>query len=82
MSAGANDKAKEVMRVLANETAEHLIFYSSLDPSDLAAGFSQEQNLANSTKNSLISFADQLKDQALKDELTAIFANTGSPIKN
>ncbi len=82
MSAGANDKAKEVMKVLANETAEHLIFYSSLDPSDLAAGFSQEQNLANSTKNSLISFADQLNDQALKDELTAIFSNTGSPVKN
>ena len=82
MSAGATDKAKEVMKTLAYETADHLVFYNSLAPSDLAAGFTQDQKLANSTKGSLISFADQLQDQALKNELSAIFSETGSPVKN
>ena len=82
ISAGAGDKAKDVMRVLAKETAEHLEFYASLDPSDLKAGFTQDQNLAENTRGSLINFAQQLKDEALTKELTMIFAGTGAPVKN
>jgi len=82
IAAGAEDKAKEVMRLLATETADHLIFYNSLAPSDLAAGFNKDQDLANSTRGSLLNFANQLKDQALENELNAIFAETGRPVKN
>jgi len=82
IAAGAEDKAKEIMRFLARETADHLIFYNSLAPQDLAAGFNKDQDMANSTRGSLLNFAKQLKDQALTDELTAIFAETGRPVKN
>ena len=82
ISAGAGEKAKDVMRVLAKETAQHLEFYASLDPSDLKAGFTQDQNLADNTRGSLLSFAGQLKDDALTKELTTIFASTGAPVKN
>ncbi len=82
VSAGAPEKAKEHALILARETADFLNFYGSLDPDDLAAGFSSDQNLANNAKNSLLGFAQELKDQAFTDQLNSIFANTGTPVKD
>lgn len=82
MAAGAEDKAKDVMLQLATETADFLNFYASLDPEDLAAGFDQDQRLANNSKNSVIQLANQMDDQEFKDQINNIFSNTGAPVKD
>ena len=78
--AGAMDKAKKHGLILAQETAEYLNFYQSLDPEDLAAGFTSDQRLANNSKSSLDGMAKELGDQAFTDQLNQIFANAGKPV--
>src|SRR5687768_15391976 len=45
--AQALDKAKQHMRILANEMAEYMEFFNSLDDDDLKAGFSLDYRLSN-----------------------------------
>ena len=78
--AGAIEKAKEHGLILAQETAEYLNFYQSLDPDDLAAGFTSDQRLTNNSKSSLEGMAKEINDQAFTDQLNQIFANAGKPV--
>ena len=80
MTAGAPEKAKQHALILAQESAEHLNFYQSLDPSDLAAGFASDQRLATNAKSSLEQMAKQLGDQAFTDKINQIFVNAGKPV--
>jgi len=82
MTAGAPEKAKEHALILAQESAEHLNFYQSLDPNDLAAGFASDQRLATNAKSSLETMAQQLGDQAFTDKINSIFVNAGKPVKD
>jgi hypothetical protein len=79
---GENEKAKKHALILAQETAEHLRFYESLDPNDLAAGFSGNQRLALNAKSSIEGMANELNDQAFKDQISQIFSNSGNPVKD
>ncbi|MEM6318362.1 MAG: DUF2723 domain-containing protein [Bacteroidota bacterium] len=82
MSAGVPEKAKEHALILAQQTAEHLEFYESLDPDDLAAGFSGDQRLALNAKTSLEAMTKEINDPAFTDQINQIFANAGSPVLN
>jgi len=82
MTAGAPEKAKQHALILAQESAEYLNFYQSIDPADLAAGFSRDQNLAQNAKNSLEGMARELGDQAFTDQINQIFANAGKTVLN
>lgn len=82
VTAGAVDKAKKHALILAQETAEHLNFYASLSPDDLAAGFASDQRLANNAKSSVEQLAGQIGDQAFTDQINQIFANAGQPVLN
>ncbi len=73
IQAGAYEKAKKHMKILADETADHLNFYYSLDPDDLESGFQQDFALAMRTQQDLISAAKQAKDTAFEKELTELF---------
>jgi len=82
MTAGAPEKAKQHALILAQESAEHLNFYQSLDPADLAAGFASDQRLATNAKGSLEQMAKELGDQAFTDKINQIFVNAGEPVLN
>ncbi|MEM1120069.1 MAG: DUF2723 domain-containing protein [Bacteroidota bacterium] len=82
LRAGAVEKAKQHALILAQESAEHLNFYASLDPDDLAAGFASDQRLANNAKGSLDQLAKEIGDQAFTDQINQIFANMGQPVLN
>ena len=82
MTAGAPEKAKQHALILAQESAEHLNFYQSLDPADLAAGFASDQRLATNAKTSLEQMAKELGDQAFTDKINQIFVNAGKPVLN
>ena len=80
--AGAVEKAKSIMRVLANETAEYLNFYNSIDPDILQSSFSQDMAYRQRTVSSLNSLAGALNDPAFKkeiDDLLAQFTTTTVP---
>lgn len=81
-TAGETEKAKKHALILAQESAEYLNFYQSLDPEDLAAGFSRDQNLAQNAKGSLERMAKDLGDQAFTDQINQLFANAGKPVLN
>lgn len=69
--AGAMDKAKEHMRILANECIEWIKFYDSLDPSDLQAGFSLDQRLTNNAVSEILRISKMMKDDAFAKEMEA-----------
>jgi hypothetical protein len=71
--ADAYDKGKEFMKVLANQTAEQLKFYSSIDSNDLESGFSNEFNYALRTADDLRELAKKAKDDAYEAELEKMF---------
>ena len=81
-TAGETEKAKKHALILAQESAEYLNFYQSLDPADLAAGFARDQNLAQNAKGSLERMAQELGDQAFTDQINQLFANAGKPVLN
>ena len=74
VEAGAYDKAKPFMEVLAKETYDNLLFYGSLSPSDLENGFDQEYLMAMRTKDQLIAAIKRAGDAAFQKTLEDQFA--------
>ena len=70
--AGAMDKAKEHIRILANECKEYMIFFDSLDEEDLKAGFSLDHRLYNSAINEILNVTKNMKDEAFAQEMEAL----------
>ncbi len=74
LAAGANDKAKEVINKVAEETDQQLYFLASLDEDDLIYGFFDEARSFLSAKNEMVRIAAQMNDKALEEELKTRFA--------
>ncbi|MCP3928497.1 MAG: DUF2723 domain-containing protein [Bacteroidetes bacterium] len=74
LQADAYEKAKPHLEILANETADHLNFYFSLDPDDLQAGFSQDYSLVNRTKDDVLRAVQATGDTVFIEELKTLFA--------
>ena len=77
--AGAYEKAKPHLDILAEETLAHLRFYNSLDQDDLEAGFGQDFGLAMRTKDDLITAAERGGDAAFKQQLENMFVDFKIP---
>ncbi len=69
----AYEKAKPHMQILANHIQEYQVFFRTLDPMDLEAGFSGEKAEMDRTMVDLIRMADEQGDDAFADELTERF---------
>lgn len=74
VQAGAYEKAKPHLQILAEETRDWLNFYYSLSVSEIEAGFSQDFAMTDRTKDDLIGIAKENQDEAFAAELTAMFA--------
>jgi hypothetical protein len=70
--AGALDKAKEHMRILAEESAQYMEFYNSLDDDDLRSGFNLDYRLTASAVNEMLTVSKKLKDDAFAQEIEAL----------
>ena len=68
VQAGAYDKAKPHLRILAQETAEHLDFYASLSDADLNS-FEQDYQMAMTTTQQLFRTVQREKDSDFLKEL-------------
>ena len=85
LRAGAFDKAKPIMEEIAEETAQYLEFYYSLDPSHLESkdGFGRDFQFTMRTKDELLRATKTMKDKALEDKFTALFEPYNlAPINN
>ncbi len=67
--AGALDKAKEQIRILAKESKEYMDFFDSLDQDDLKSGFNLDYRLTNSAINEILKVSKNLKDDAFAQEM-------------
>jgi MFS family permease len=74
VSADAYEEAKPHMKILAEETLDHLEFYESLDIEDLESGFQQDFGLALRTKEDLLRAVRAAGDSEFEQELTQMFA--------
>lgn len=70
--AGALDKAKEHIRILAQQSKEYMVFFDSLDEDDLKAGFNLDYRLANSAINEILKVSKTMKDDAFAQEMDAL----------
>jgi hypothetical protein len=69
---GANQKAAERIRMIANTMEEQLKYYNSLE-SKFRKAYQQEEQFSLSTVGSLLRMANDMKDEALKKELEGRF---------
>lgn len=74
LEAGAYDKAKPHIQILAKETAQFLKFYASLDQETLESSFAREYAMTNRAKDDMIRGVDKAGDTAYKAELEKLFA--------
>ncbi|MEL7119622.1 MAG: DUF2723 domain-containing protein [Bacteroidota bacterium] len=74
VQAGAYDKAKPHMEILARETEDHLNFFTSLDPDLIETSFRQDFSLYMSVKDDLMRTVEAQGDQDFLAELKSIFA--------
>ncbi|HUR31864.1 MAG TPA: hypothetical protein VMZ69_10565, partial [Saprospiraceae bacterium] len=72
IKAGAFDKAKHHMRILANEMAEYMEFFNSLDDEDLSAGFNLDYRLSNNAIDEILKSSKTLNDDAFAQEMEAL----------
>jgi len=70
--AGAMDKAKFHMRLLAKETAEYMTFFDSLDEDDLKAGFSLDYRLFNNAVSEILKSSKTMNDEAFAAEMESL----------
>ncbi len=73
IQADAYDQAKEHLKILAEETADHLEFYFSLDPDDVERGFSSDLAYADRTRQELMAIAKNAKDTEFESYLKDVF---------
>ncbi len=72
IQAGALDKAKEHIRILAKSCAEYMVFFDSLDEDDLKAGFSLDYRLTTNAISEILKVSKTLKDEAFAQEMEAL----------
>ena len=77
--AGAYEKAKSHMDILANNTLDELEFYASLSPRVLQSSYAQQQRFAQNTASTLLSFAQQADDQETLQRYQALFGSYLAP---
>jgi hypothetical protein len=70
--AGADEKAKTHLRILAKESAEYMAFFESLDEDDLKAGFSLDYRLTGNAISEIMRASKELKDDAFAKEMEAL----------
>jgi hypothetical protein len=70
--AGALDKAKEQIRILAGECKEYMEFFDSLDEDDLKAGFNLDYRLTTSAVSEILKVSKNLKDDAFAQEMETL----------
>ncbi|MCB9081092.1 MAG: DUF2723 domain-containing protein [Lewinellaceae bacterium] len=74
LQAGAYDKAKPHLEILAEQTAQELAYYDSISPDILASSYQFEYDLAKRTMSFLLNDAESNKDEAFLAELKKKFA--------
>jgi hypothetical protein len=74
LEAGAYEKAKPIMKVIADETEKQAAYLTSLDPTILASSYQDRYNLALQNMNKLMQDAQRNKDDAFFSELQQRFA--------
>lgn len=81
--AQALDKAKHHMRILANEMADYMEFFNSLDDDDLAAGFSLDYRLSNNAVSEILKISKTLNDEAFAKEMESLLGPyaTNQPVE-
>jgi hypothetical protein len=81
--AGAYDKAKEHMRILAKEMAENMEFFNSLDEDDLKAGFNLDWRLTGNAISEILKGSKTMNDEAFAQEMESIVGpyNTAPPLE-
>jgi len=67
--AGALDKAKEHIRILAQVSKDYMDFFDSLDEDDLKAGFNLDYRLTTSAINEILKVSKNLKDDAFAADM-------------
>lgn len=72
MQAGAMDKAKEHLSILAPELAEWMVFFESLSAASLEAGFQSDYQLTLNAVQELLRMADQIGDDDFKQRMQAL----------
>ena len=70
--AGAFDKAKEHIRILAKESAEYMAFFDSIDEDDLKSGFNMDYRLTNNAVSEILKISKTLNDDAFAQEMEAL----------
>ena len=68
------DKAKEHLRILAQETADHLKFYESIDPDIVRSSFQTDYAYRLRAAQSVLSSIGIIPDQAFNDELNNLLS--------
>lgn len=82
--AKAMDKAKLHMRILAEEMADNMDFFNSLDEDDLKAGFNLDWRLANNAISEILKTSKTMGDDAFAQEMESLlgpFSNAGPGIE-
>lgn len=70
--AGALDKAKEHLRILAGEMADYMEFFNSIDEDDLKAGFSLDYRLTTNAIDEILKVSKTLQDDAFAQEMESV----------
>ncbi len=73
LQAGAYEKAKPHLEILAEETAERLAFYESLDPNVIESSFSTDYALSYRAMDDIRRAAEQNNDTEFIERLNALF---------
>ncbi|TAK37804.1 MAG: DUF2723 domain-containing protein, partial [Saprospiraceae bacterium] len=76
VNAGAFDKAKPHLEILAKETADKLAFFNSIAPSMIAEGgsFEQDYGLATNTKDIILRTVKAQKDEEFSKKIEGMFS--------
>ncbi len=70
--AGAMDKAKFHMRILAKESAEYMTFFDSIDEDDLKSGFSMDYRLTVNAISEILKVSKTMNDETFAQEMEAL----------
>ena len=74
LQAGDYERAKPHLEILANEVADQLDFFNSIDPEVLKSSFFNEYGLNMQMMDQLLAVAEQEDDQEFLSRLQALFA--------
>jgi hypothetical protein len=74
LRAKAIDEAKKHIRILAEETRQHLKFYASLDSDDLNSTFATDFSYYNRSASEIKQFLNEINDPAFTQEIDKVLA--------